>query len=401
MGIVAAGIGAVGAIGGSIIQSKAADKAAKRAAAAAEFNPWNISTGNVSAGMQTDKFGNPIDGKFQGTLTQPLASAQAAANVGVEGGLLAGPGQGAIDRQFQGDRFEQGTLLAGQGLNQFGQQATAQDQLLAGQQGQLGQGLADFQQQNQQAQGLVGGTSQFAAQRGQEMLGQNFGDVRASELDLLRRQARPGEDRAVNAKFQNLFSRGQLGTTGGANQIGALASAQENADINRQLAATQTAQGLQSMNQATGQGLLGLGQQGGALQGNLASQNLGAIGSTVGQQGTIGQTRMGNLQGMFGFGQDVRGLGLEESKQNLGISTALESENRAAINLGGTFGGAEATAGGNVANALLSNSGSPVGGAISSFGQSLLQQGLSNIGTGGSSPELQQITLPDSAVRRS
>jgi hypothetical protein len=134
--------------------------------------------------------------------------------------------------------------------------------MLAGQQGQLGQAIGQFQQRQQGQMGQLGQISNFAAQRGAGLLGQDTGQVRQQELDLLRSQARPAEERAVNAKFQNLFSRGQLGTTGGANQIGALASAQENADIGRQLAATQTAQAQQAQNFATGQGLLGLGAQG-------------------------------------------------------------------------------------------------------------------------------------------
>ena len=332
-----------------------------------------------------------------------MAGAQQAANTGVLGGVTGGPGQTAEDQLFQGQRFDQGTLLAQQGLEGVGGRFTDQDQLLQQGQGQLGQGLQDFQAKSAVANELVGQTSQFGAQRGQELLGQDFGQLRGEELDLLRQQARPAEDRAVNAKFQNLFSRGQLGTTGGANQIGALASAQENADINRQLAATQTAQGVLAQNQATGQGLLGLGQQGGALQGNMATQQLGAVQGTVGAQGNLGQQRLANTQSLFGFGQDVRGLGIDEANQQLGVTGALDEMTRANLNLSGTFGGASAQAGGNVANAILSNSGSPVGGAISSFGQNLMTQGLGNIGTGStdSHPELQQITLPANAVRRS
>jgi hypothetical protein len=232
------------------------------------------------------------------------------------------------------------------------------------------------------------------------LLGQDFGQTRQQELDLLRAQARPAEERAVNSKFQNLFSRGQLGTTGGAQILGQLAQAQEGADINRQLAATQTAQGLRSQNLAAGQGLLGLGQQGAGLIGNIAAQGLTGLQGALGAQAGLGQQRLANLQGLFGFGQDLRGLGLSESQQNLGLSSALEEQIRANVNLGGTFGGAQATAGGNVANALLAGGGSPVGGAISSFGQGLLQQGISNIGNQQSSPQLQQITLPDNVVRR-
>lgn len=401
MGIVAAGVGAVAAVGGSMISAKAQKDAAKRAAAAAEFKPFGINTGNVSSQQTVDHQGNIVPDSFTATLSTPLEQSQILANQGLRGSIEGGPGQGAIDQQFQQERFQTGTLAAGQGAQQFLEGAGRQDQLLANQQAQLGQGLQQFQQQGQQASDLVGQTSQFGAARGQELLGQDFGQLRGEELGLLRDQARPAEERAVNAKFQNLFSRGQLGTTGGANQIGALAQAQENADINRQLAATQTAQGVLAQNQATGQGLLGLGQQGAGLQGNLATQQLGGVQNTVAAQGNLGQQRLSNMQSLFGFGQDLRGLGIDEAKQNLGVTGSLDEMQRANLNLSGTFGGAQAQAGGNVANAILSNSGSPVGGALSSFGTGLLQQGLSNIGTGSSSPELQQITLPANAVRRS
>jgi hypothetical protein len=392
--------GAVAAGVGSSISAKSNEKIAARASAAAAFNPFAINTGNVSAGQSVDAEGNKIEGSFTSELTAPLESAQDQLNAGVLGGTIGGPGQG-LDRGFQSDRFDLGTRAAGAGAQGLVGGIEGQNRLLQDQQGQLGQATQQFQGAADFATQTAAGTAGTAARLGEGFLGQNFGDVRQQELDLLRQQARPGEDRAVNAKFQNLFSRGQLGSTGGANQIEALASAQENADVNRQLAATQTAQGLRSQNLAAGQGLLGLGQQGAGLVGNLASQRLGGATQGLGAQASAGQQRLANTQSLFGFGQDLRGLGLQESKENLGISTALSGEERANLNLSGTFGGAAATAGGNQASALLAGaSGSPVGSALGAIGTGLIQQGISNIGQQQSTPELQQITLPDSAVRR-
>jgi hypothetical protein len=113
--------------------------------------------------------------------------------------------------------------------------------------------------------------------------------------------------------------------------------------------------------------------------GQMNLQGLQGVGQGISQIGGIGQQRLSNLQGLFGFGQNLRGLGLQESGANLALSSALEDQNRANINLGGTFGGAASTAGGNVANALLAQGGSPVGGALSSFGSGLLTSGLDRI----------------------
>jgi hypothetical protein len=180
-----------------------------------------------------------------------------------------------------------------------------------------------------------------------------------------------------------LFGRGQLGSTGGANQIEALARAQENADIGRQLAAQQTAQSQQGLNFSTGQGLLGLGQQGANLGASINANQLSGLQEGVGTIGNLGQQRLANSQSLFGFGQDLRGLGLDEAREQLGLSGALEEINRGALNLSATFGGAQATAGGNVANALLTQQGNTtgnvIGGALSSFGNSLLQSQLPKI----------------------
>jgi hypothetical protein len=215
-GFVAAGVGAAAAVGGSYISAKSNEKIANQAAQAAQFSPFAINTGNVSSGAQIDpETGEPIAGTFQGELTAPLATAQQQANLGVLGGLQRGGVGIGSDIGFQDARFQQGTRFAGAGAQGFGQQAFDQNRLLAGQQGQLGQALGQFQQQQAGAFNQLGGISNFAAQRGAGLLGQDTGQVRENELALLRQQARPAEDRAVNAKFQNLFSRGQLGTTGG------------------------------------------------------------------------------------------------------------------------------------------------------------------------------------------
>lgn len=58
-----------------------------------------------------------------------------------------------------------------------------------------------------------------------------------NRYDLLTAQAQPGLTRARNDLEDRLFARGQLGGTGGANQLEAFQNASNQADIGRQLAA--------------------------------------------------------------------------------------------------------------------------------------------------------------------
>lgn len=62
----------------------------------------------------------------------------------------------------------------------------------------------------------------------------------------LREQALPGQQRAVNSAMDRLFASGRLGTTGGAQAMEALANAQNQQDLQFQLAGLEAGRGLQS-----------------------------------------------------------------------------------------------------------------------------------------------------------
>lgn len=369
--------GAAIGLGGSFLSSRAQGKAADAAAQAAQFRPFGINTGTVQTGRDMEQ------GTLSSQLAGPLGQAQGILNQQVLGGVAAGPGGTQQDQRFQQGLFGAGRGLQGLGLRNVGSSFGGLEQL--GNQANASelQALMQAQGASGSATALAGGTGMFGAGRGAQLLNQNFGDVRQQELDLLRAQARPGEERTTNSVLQNLFSTGRLGTTGGANVAGRLAEAQENADIGRQLGATQTAQGLQALNFGTGTGLLGLGQQGAGLLGNLGSQNLQNVQGANQGMFSRGQQRLSNAQGLFGFGGQVAGTPFDEAQRSLGLGASLSQEERAALALSINSGTGAAAAGGNVANALLSNSGSPAGSFFSELGGGLLQSNPINFGGGG------------------
>lgn len=113
------------------------------------------------------------------------------------------------------------------------------------------------------------------------LFGQGLTDRIGGNLDLLRQAAAPQENRDRLGLDDKLFGRGQLGTSGGAEQLRALGEVQSQADLQRQLAA------------------IGLGRQealdrfGGAMQ---------AVGQGMGGQRQafdMGMGAFGGMQGLF------------------------------------------------------------------------------------------------------
>ena len=115
----------------------------------------------------------------------------------------------------------------------------------------------------------------------QGTFGQGLTSEIQSQLDLLRQAAAPEENRARLGLDDQLFARGQLGTTGGAERFRALQESMNQADLQRQLSAVGMGQtnALNRLQGATGATQLGMGQQ---------LQNF-----------NIGQGAFGGLQGLF------------------------------------------------------------------------------------------------------
>jgi hypothetical protein len=146
------------------------------------------------------------------------------------------------DRQGQ-DQLQQLRAFSGTPGSFFG----SNGQQFA-QQAQQAQNLGT-QALNQAAGGYGGQSFMNAGQnllngQGQDYTGNlqnnlNPGQAATDYTNLLRQQALPGEQQATASALTGLFNKGRLGTTGGANQMGALQQAQQQADLGRQVAGQQ------------------------------------------------------------------------------------------------------------------------------------------------------------------
>lgn len=156
-----------------------------------------------------------------------------------------------------------------------------------------GQNIASALPTSNQFQTGLQGTAFGNAQNLLGSLGGTYDQAYGNTLNTLRQQALPEEQRAMAGLTDNLFATGRLGSTGGALQTEAFARGLSQADLSRQLAAGQEGR-LAQQNQlglAAGQTQLGLGL---ANQGN---QNMGTLSNT--------------MQGLFGAGSNLAGLGLQ------------------------------------------------------------------------------------------
>lgn len=139
-----------------------------------------------------------------------------------------------------------------------------------------------------QSQAFMGAGQQLAdAARG-------FGDVQSSTLANLRAQAAPFEQRAFDQLQNDQFGMGRLGTSGGALQTEAFARGLGQADLSRQLEATNQARLTQQNALGIGQGLAGIGSNMAALDDSLLSSAFGRFAQTAGLSQGLQQERFGN-----------------------------------------------------------------------------------------------------------
>lgn len=381
------------AVGGAM-KSRAQQKAANAAAAGAQFSPWNIggaggninfNNGKISAGLDPNQqmmqnvfqnmFGNIAAG---GGFNQEAA--MAASQMGTQ--ALPSVFQGAMDASQQipvdaVNAFTQNAMNNAQFGQGFGMNALAQAAQFGGQQTGLNEGLA---------QGLFS--------RAQGLMDQQFTDVRDAQLANARALARPGEERAVNAKFQNLFNRGVLSQTGGERQIGELALAQEQADIQRQFGAEQFANQLTQQNRQFAGNLLGQGLQGrqmdqsfnlgaGGLFANMgqgmmqfgagqAGAGLGAQMSLSDMINTRGQQRLANTQNLLGFGQNINQSNINQMLSMFGAQSQQNADLRNLMALGINAGGQQAAGGAAAGNLMMQGAGSPMGSFLGGLGAGLM-----------------------------
>lgn len=341
-------LGAATSLIGANKQAKAADKdralqqAAMDRLAEVEFNPWNVNMpGGTGATFQ--------NGQFQGQLGQfdpmnqlfqqfaPSFYGQGAGIMGQANQTMGGlPQNEAIANQLAAMSGGQaanymmgGSPLAGVGQNFLGQvggfDQTAMQQLMGGQQ-MMGLGGS-----------IMGAANPFAAMANDftQRSGQSFDDLRANELSLLRQQAAPQEEQQLSTLQDQLFGMGRMGTTGGSKDMEAFARGLGQADLGRQLAATQTARQLQQQqgnlanifgglaNQTRGTGLQAFG-----LNPAFASAASGLFSQGT-QRGDLGQR-------ITGLESDLMTAAFDRFGATSGLAADL---NQALFNRGGSTAG--------------------------------------------------------------
>jgi hypothetical protein len=384
------------AVGGAM-KASAQSKAAKRAANAAAFNPYNITGagGSVTFGpggqatvrddAQSRQFREMFGGQAMNLLGGGAANQQSIENAAAFGNaMLPGTMMGAL-------QSSDASGLAG-GVDAFTNYSM--NNAMMGQQGgqaALGQAAAFGSRQT----GINEGMAQNLFGQGLQALGNtDFSQLADQQIAAQRAFARPGEERAVNAKFGNLFNRGVLSQTGGERQIGELALAQEQADIQRVMGAQQFANQLGQQNRAFGLGAIGQGfgaraqdQQFNLGAANMFSgmgQNLMQFGQQAAGQGlqaqqgfnellnTRGQQRLQNVTQMLGFGQNLQQSNINQALGLFGGIQGLNANQRQLIALGGNLGGQQSAAGAQQGQFMMQGAGSPMGGFLSGMGSGIM-----------------------------
>lgn len=379
---------------GGAMSASAQSSAAKKAAKMAAFNPFNISgpggnvqfngqTINTSLGANQQNYADIFQNQAQGFASggQSAGFQQFANNVG--NFQLPGLFQGAQNASM---------MTPDQAFNQFGQ--FSQQNAQFGQQGGMN-AMAAANQFGQAQTGINEGMAQGLFGQGMAALGNtNFDQQAAQQIARQRAFARPGEERAVNSKFQNLFNRGALSSTGGERQLGELALSQEMADIGRVDAGTQFGNMLAQQNRQFGLSAMqqGFGARAQDVQSNLgraqmfagAGQNLLNFGGQQAQAGlgsqinfsdminSRAQQRLSAANQQFGFGQQASQQNINQLMQMFGGQMGLDQGLREQAALAVNASSAGSAAGANQAQIMAGTGGSPLGSFLGGAGGGLV-----------------------------
>lgn len=412
--------------GAAVYSAKQNSKSASKAAEGAQFNPYNVNTGNVGA-----TFGN---GTASGSLGYNQSMIQQALQSGANGFLSGLPDlqkNGGIN-QFLTDSFNQYNNSApNQGFDGVNSSTSNVDPSLQGiqaqQQGLNTQGPNSWFGNQQALQGLAFGAGNLANQyqsgaaNPQQLaspLGGQFNSSASGFLgslgsfdpnqaasdytNQLRATAMPQEQRATSSALTNLFNTGRLGTTGGSQLFADLDQSQQQADIQRQLAGKQYAGQEQSRLAGMAQGL---GAQGlnsdlstAGLNDQLSNNALGRYGSAMGlAQGAdqfgynrgLQQNELDYGRAQQGYNQNLalndmgfqRAMGLNDTNYNRSMTMNDMLYNRSTQSAQQRFQNAMSLFGGGQQN-LQSNLGAGLG--LLSGSQSIDQQIMNAIQQGGS-----------------
>lgn len=307
---------AVAGAGASLLGGMFSNKSEKKAAAS--MNPWNVSGLFGEVGFNPASRTATFNADRASTDIRRLLGGQATS-------LLGGGGNTGFLNFAQGVGNEQIPGLFGDMQGALGQmplEAFNQFQTQMGQANNIA---------NQDLQGLMG-----------------------QRLQLLRDQAAPQEQQQFNTLQDRLFSQGRLGTSGGANQMGAFARGLGQADLNRQLEAQQL--GIQAQNQNLAQAGL-LSELAGT--GFMNALNYNDLGVNRAAQ------RMQNAMSLFGFGNDLTGSMQQQGLAGLQGMLGLDRSAMDAMSLGKNLSAS--------AQQAQMGSSSPLGGMLSGFGGGIMQ----------------------------
>jgi hypothetical protein len=334
----------------------------------ADFNKKSVKL-NLSPEQQA--FYNLLGGQATDWMTGGGYGAGTAAALEGVGGMLPGLFGGALDASAVDPvslaAYNQRMGMLGDASGSiFGGLANQGMNVLGGNAPGMGQALSMF--------GL-----------GQQLAGQTYDDVYAQRLGLLREQAAPFEERALNSFQQRQYNMGRMGSTGGGRDVEAFARGLGQADTTRQLDAMNLAESLYGRNLAAGQGFMGTGLQGifsgygagtnmlgaagqfGCLCGNTTHSMFGANQGFNALVNARAQQRMANASQLFGFGQNLNqnimetGLGLNAAQRNIVNSLIQQGQLGVAA-----AGGGQATTPGNAGQSAL-------GGLLQGFGTAAIQ----------------------------
>ena len=372
--VLGAAISGGAALAGGILGSN--DDALKDAARAAEFRPVRINTGSGS--IDFNRFGD--NRTLDVALADPLEQARAGLFGGISGSNQFLPFGSDLDSALRSGQFNIGSLLSGLGVGGMPGAFSGFDQQLGINQLQDQGFLSRFLGETGQAQQLGLGTGFGANTLGLGMLGNSdFSQIADQQLQRLRSEALPDEQRFANQTINNLFNTGRLGAPGGAQALGRLQESQDKADLGRQGAAFDFANRLRQQNLQTGSGLLGIANSSVAGLGNLARQRADA-GFLFGDRSlSRADQRLSNLQRQFGFGEDLRqrqSTGL--LSQLLGLEGTLFDRERGLLDDSIRAGGAASAAGANAGQFLSQTGGSELGGLLGGVGEFALERILTS-----------------------
>lgn len=356
---------AAATLGGAYLQSQAAGDAAP------EFNPFNITLpgfGYAGINPQTNQIAFDMDPRQREIMSRSINEAGRVSRdprfARVYNPALSFTGLNALP-VFRDALDSEGIQNAMRGFNLRSQGANRMARMNLNraasvgraQQGALQQlGRNDMRRQNR------------LFMQGQQTINQaDYGNIARQELDLLRTQAQPFEERAQNRLNQTLFGQGRLGTTGGALQTEAFARGLGQADLDRQLQALGRADTLRQQDRSLGMGLL---TQAGNLGSSAASNFLSSAGIARNRvsdidrglgtlqglnldtfRGQVSGTefensrarqRMQTLQNIFGFGVDARNARDQMIVGAMTPSTHVQNQLMRMAQLGGNIGGQQA-----------------------------------------------------------